>query len=409
MVSSGLLGLGGVLATTTVAYGAYRVENIPTEAVDDVLTPRGSGQVGRGGSGPVTGAIGPGGGVGGVGGGSGGDDTVEEDADEVDEGPGEPFNVLLVGDSSRDFVDSESDRASFGDGEGGGSDSIVLVRVDPEAGTAATLPFPRDLWVELADDGGFQRINKAYERGGPRLLIKTITERFDVPVHHYVGLDFEGFRDLVDAVGGVTLSIEHRVRDFNREEERNESGLDIRRTGCVTLDGREALAYVRSRYFQELVDGRWVADDRNDFGRSERQQRFLRQVLAKATSEGLLRPQRIFDLLDAADKSLRVSNDLDAERIVDLARDVRRLRADAFTDYALPVVDDVTPGGARVLVADEVAADPVLDVFRGVDPAAPDVPPTTTPGGPSTPTTTSPAPITPGTASPPTSAPAPIC
>lgn len=389
MVASSLLAVGGLLAVTSVAYGAYRVERVPTEALRDVL------------DGPAR------------------DRSPQEGAprprgeDEDDDGPGAPFNVLLVGDSSRDFVATDEDAASFGTDEGRGSDSIVLVRVDPRAGTAATLPFPRDLWVELADGSGAQRINKAYERGGARLLIQTIQERFDVPVNHYVGVNFEGFRDLVDAVGGITLAIDAPVRDFNRQTGRNESGLDIPEAGCVTLDGDQALAYVRSRHFERLFYLQWVPDGRNDFGRSERQQQFLRQVLAEATSSGLLAPGRVLDLLDVADESVTFSDDLDANRIADLVSDVRRISPEAFTDYALPVTDLETPAGALVLEVVDDAAQPILDVFRGVSPApspagagAVDAPAGTAAPSASVPPTTT---TVPTTAPLPTVPPPPLC
>jgi LCP family protein required for cell wall assembly len=339
IAASALLAVGGLLAVTSVAYGAYRVERVPTEALRDVLTRR-----------PPERGV---------------DARARED-DPV----AEPFNVLLVGDSSRAFVESEEDRASFGEDEGRGSDSIVLVRIDPEAGTAATLPFPRDLWVELADGSGAQRINRAYELGGARLLVQTIQERFGVPVHHYVGVDFEGFRELVDAIGGVTISLDAPVRDHNRRTGRNESGLDIPTAGCVTLDGDQALAYVRSRHFERFVFLRWVPDGRNDFGRSVRQQQFLRQVLDQATSDGLLSPARVLDLLAIADENVTFSDDLDADRIAELVGYARRLSPSAYTDYALPVTDLTTSAGALVLEIVPEEAEPVLQVFRGVPPPA---------------------------------------
>lgn len=387
VVASAALAVGGLLAASTVAYGVYRVERVPTEPLRDVLA--GAGQPP-----PDVGASGEDG---------GGDDAVDDVI-------GAPFNVLLVGDSSRDFVETDEDQRSFGADEGRGSDSILLVRIDPRAGTASTLPFPRDLWVELADGSGPARINRAYEEGGARLLIQTIQERFDVPVHHYVGVDFEGFRDLVDAVGGITLRIDTPVRDFNRQTGRNESGLDIPEPGCVTLGGDQALAYVRSRHFEQLVFLQWVPDGRNDFGRSERQQQFLRQVFEQATSEGLLDPGRLLDLLDVADQSITLSDDLDADRIADLVRDVQRISPDAYTDHTLPVTDLTTAAGAQVLELVAEEAEPILDVFRGVD-----EPPTTTTS--TTSSTTTPeggvAPVGPVTTEPPTptttAPPAPLC
>ena len=378
MVGCALLAVGGLLAVSSVAYGAYRVERVPTESFGDVLVV------------PQPSADGA------------------EDVPEEEDSIGEPFNVLLVGDSSRDFVATDEDAASFGQDEGRGSDSILLVRIDPRAGTAATLPFPRDLWVELADGSGAQRINKAYEIGGARLLVQTIQERFGVPVHHYVGVDFEGFRDLVDAIGGVTIALETPVRDYNRATGRNESGLDITPVdGCATLDGDQALAFVRSRHFERFTFLKWVPDGRNDFGRSERQQKFLRQVLQQATSDGLLSPGRVLDLLRLADRNVVFSDDLDADRIAELVGYARRLSPDAYTDYALPV-SDIRRSGAQVLEVIPRQAEPILDVFRGVTPApAPPPPPAPAPSGTASTTTSTTVTTTPAPAA--TVPPPPLC
>ena len=397
MAVSATLVVLGLLSVTSVAYGVYRVRRVPQVAVADVLSRLE----------PPTRL-------------QGGDEQAREEAEAVEDearAPSPPFNVLLVGDSSRRFVRSGEDERSFGRDPGAGSDSIVLVRIDPAAGTAATLPFPRDLYVELADGSGTMRINRAYELGGARLLIRTIRARFDVPVHHYVQVDFEGFRGLIDAVGGITIALDAPVRDFDRSPAsfgRNQSGLDIPTAGCVELDGDQALAYVRSRHFEQLIDGEWVADGRSDFTRSERQQQLLRQVLAKSLSERLLSPERILDLLEVVDDSITLSDDLDVEEIADLALDLRRISPDAFADFALPVTDLVTPAGAQVLEVSAEEAEPILDVFRGVGAPAASTSSTTSPAGgvppagsattePPAPTTTDPpAPVT-------TLPPAPLC
>lgn len=342
MAVSALLVVLGLLSVTSVAYGVYRVRRVPQVALTGVLVPRTPPPPSQPGQERV-----------------------------ADVPPSPPFNVLLVGDSSRAFVRGGDDRRSFGDDEGAGSDSIVLVRIDPGAGTAATLPFPRDLYVELADGSGTMRINKAYELGGARLLIETIQARFDVPINHYAQVDFAGFRELIDAVGGITIDLAAPVRDFDRSPAsfgRNQSGLDIPDAGCVELDGDQALAYVRSRHVEQLIDGRWVADGRSDFARSERLQQLLRQVLAKSLADGLLSPGRVLDLLEVADESISLSDDLDADEITDLALDLRRISPDAFTDFALPVADLVTPEGAQVLELLPAEAAPILDVFRGIAP-----------------------------------------
>src|SRR5262249_17871525 len=120
------------------------------------------------------------------------------------------------------------------------SDTIILVRVDPAAGQAAILSFPRDLWVTIAGTGRKGKINSAYEPDNPSRLVQTIEERFGVFVDHTVQVSLCAFKSLVDAVGGVNVPFAYPTKD-------EETGLDIETPGCVSLNGDEALAYVRSR------------------------------------------------------------------------------------------------------------------------------------------------------------------
>ena len=122
------------------------------------------------------------------------------------------------------------------------SDTILLVRIDPVAGTVKMLSFPRDLWVPIADTGQNDRINAAYGRGR-QVLVDTIRKDFGVDVNNYIEVDFRGFKGLVDALGGVPMYFDTAMRDSN-------TGLNITQPGCVTLNGDEALAFARSRHLQ---------------------------------------------------------------------------------------------------------------------------------------------------------------
>jgi LCP family protein required for cell wall assembly len=117
---------------------------------------------------------------------------------------------------------------------------------------------------------------RAYNEG-PERLAATVTEALGIPIHHYVEVDFFGFKEIIDAVGGVDLCVEYVTRDTR-------SGLDLE-PGCQTLDGTMALAFARSRYYEEFRDGQWRVDGSADLGRIRRQQLFMRAAINGAILE----------------------------------------------------------------------------------------------------------------------------
>src|ERR1044071_1224831 len=159
---------------------------------------------------------------------------------------GQPANYLIVGTDSRAGLDPDDPDAGgfLGGGETGCNctDTIMVVRVDPNATTASVLSLPRDLWVPIAGTHSRARINSAYGRG-EQALIDTIEQNFDIPINHYVEIDFVGFQRLVDAVGGIPLWFSTPVRDTH-------TGLYVPHSGCQTLNGEQARKFARSRYLQ---------------------------------------------------------------------------------------------------------------------------------------------------------------
>ncbi|HEV2071398.1 MAG TPA: LCP family protein, partial [Acidimicrobiales bacterium] len=293
----------------------------------------------------------------------------------ADEPPGRPQNYLLVGSDSREFVESGEDLAAFGDTSDAGTDkadTIILLRIDPQAQTAAMVSFPRDLIVTIAGTGERNRINTAIA-GGPSQLIETIQQNFNVPVHRYIQVDFKGFRELVDAVGGVELYLEHPVRDYGLDPATgkygNFSGLDIDQTGCVTLDGAMALSYVRSRHFEEFVDGSWESDLTADLGRIERQQGFITTAVRQAMAKGLTNPKALADLVGVAERNVTIDDEVDLSDLLKLGQRFQSLEPGTLTPLKLPT-EPADWGGStnNVLVVDESQADEIFDVFRGVVP-----------------------------------------
>jgi LCP family protein required for cell wall assembly len=201
------------------------------------------------------------------------------------EGDLQAKNFLLTGSDNGGCVDPDSpyagafgDRTSFGER----SDTIMIIRVNPLDNQAAFLSFPRDLWVKIAGSTRSNRINTAFERKNPNRLINTIYENFGIPIDHYVNIDFCAFKEIVDAVGGVSVPFAYETRD-------QKTGLYIPRAMCFQFSGDHALAYVRSRSGYSYFDpakGSWVKDGTSDLGRISRQQDFIRRAMQRALDKG---------------------------------------------------------------------------------------------------------------------------
>lgn len=159
---------------------------------------------------------------------------------------------LLVGSDSRAYGQSAADRRAFGtvaDSPGQHADVIVLVRV-PSTGSPRVLSVPRDLLVRLPD-GAPVRITQSFDLGA-QTLVDTVCHSLGVGVSHLMVIHLDGLQDLVNDVGGITISVPTAERDLV-------TGLALTHAGRNQLDGAQALAYVRARHLQLLEDGRWVA------------------------------------------------------------------------------------------------------------------------------------------------------
>jgi LCP family protein required for cell wall assembly len=269
---------------------------------------------------------------------------------------GEPQNYLIVGVDSAERL-GDDDPVRRGRDSLNRSDTIMVLRIDPGSRQAALLSLPRDLWVPIAGTGSNQRINTTIERGGPELLIRTIDEYLGISIHHYVQVDFAAFQGLVEAVGGVPVWVPRPARD-------RAVGLDLPERGCVTLDPEQALAYVRSRHYEELIDGDWEEDARSDLGRIERQQDFIRRSLGRAIDRGARDPGRLDQLIDVGLVGVTVDDALTADDIFRLGNRFRSFEPSELVSYAVPTDDD-TVGEADILRLAEDEAEPVLDIFRG--------------------------------------------
>jgi LCP family protein required for cell wall assembly len=229
------------------------------------------------------------------------------------------------------------------------TDTMFVVTIDPYSKTAGVFSIPRDLWVEIPDgQGGYfkNRINVAYEYGplknypggGPGLAIDTIEHNFDMKIDHYVVLDFVGFMELVDAVGGIDVDVKDVVWDpsycnttdcSDRKEVYFEPGLQH-------MDGELALQYVRVRYGSD------------DLKRIERQQDVIRATLDAALNAQLLIPNRAVSIYDKFRDA--VETDISAFKVPGLALLAQDIPPENITNISLAsAVQEGYAGDAAVL------------------------------------------------------------
>jgi len=260
-------------------------------------------------------------------------------------------NYLIVGSDSRANVTEEGDAGFNGAETPGGQRSDTIMVLHLEGGKAQMLSIPRDLYVPIAGTGESQKINAAYN-GGPTRLVDTVTESLGIPIDRYMEVDFVSFAGLVDGLGGVTI-------DFPFPAQDTESGLYVMESGPVELDGEQALAYVRSRHYQELKDGEWQEDPRADLGRIERQQKFLTVTFGKLSDT-----RNPFALARAASGmagGLRIDDEMSFTDALRLGWGLRGITPESLEP--LPVDQERNSSGA-VLILREDEAQPILDQVR---------------------------------------------
>ncbi len=269
--------------------------------------------------------------------------------------PGEPINVLLVGSDSRD---GEFDASAVG---GKRTDTIIVMRVDPRSDQVTALSFPRDLILPVAGQNRNGMINAIYNAPGKQqALIDTIQQDFGIAINHWVEVDFQGFRQLVDAIDGVTLYIPYPLRDIK-------SGFRIDQTGCVTLNGDEALGYARSRTVQFQVDGRWQTDPLSDLSRITRQQALMGEALRRGFDKSQRNPVKLQYMLAIGANNVSVDDTMGVNDMLDLVDQFKDFDTGRFVTLTLPNAPD--PANSDRLVVDDVAAEPILNLFRGLDPS----------------------------------------
>ena len=241
---------------------------------------------------------------------------------------GDPLNILVMGSDTRagagNAIDNESE-------VGRRSDTTILLHISADRKEVYGVSLPRDALVTRPDcvdaDGEevpgaeLQLFNSAFSVGGEACAVAMMEELTGIYINHYVSLDFNGFKDMVDAVQGVTVCIPEDVND-----EEHDIYLDA---GTQELSGQDALNYVRER--TELSANA-------DIGRMKRQQAFMASMINKVISAGTLsRPDRVYDFVQAATRSITPDPGLASlGKLVDLAREFRRTDLDDIQFITVP-------------------------------------------------------------------------
>ena len=258
--------------------------------------------------------------------------------------------LLLMGIDARDKLKEGASR----------TDVMTLVTIDPISRTAAMLSIPRDLYVPLPGYNEQQRINTAYfwgevnhlPGGGSGFAEQTVTYNFGVPLQRYAVIDFEGFKEIVDAVGGVDIDVPQEIVDYEYPTPDYRTEVLKIPAGRIHMDGELALKYVRTRH----------AD--SDFGRLQRQQQVMLAIRDKAVSIGSL--NRVPEVLNAVSDSLQT--DLTLPEILSLARKWSQIPRENIHNYRIDetmIRPYVTPQGGQVLLPDRDKIAEVVAKFLG--------------------------------------------
>ncbi|MFJ9204712.1 LCP family protein [Bacillus velezensis] len=175
-----------------------------------------------------------------------------------------PFSILFMG--IENYATS---------GKGGRSDSLIVVTLDPRNKTMKMLSIPRDTRVTLAGDttGNKTKINAAFAKGGADETVSTVEDLLGIPIDKYVTVDFNGFKDVIDEVGGVDVKVPF---DFDEMSDVSKKKRIYFKKGNMHLNGEQALAYARMR----------KQDKRGDFGRNDRQKQILNALIDQMSRAG---------------------------------------------------------------------------------------------------------------------------
>ncbi|WP_189060880.1 LCP family protein [Longimycelium tulufanense] len=260
-------------------------------------------------------------------------------------------NFLLVGSDTRAGARPEDHVGTTDDAEGARADTVIVAHVPADRKRVVLVSFLRDLEISLPPceawdpDSGrytggtiqprqFAKLNEAYRFGGPRCLTQVVQKISGLKINHFLGVEFHGFKGMVDAIGGVELCIEQPMID-------RKLGPIFPQPGKKVLNGDQSLNYVRARYLSN--------DTTSDYGRVQRQQRFMSAMLRKVMStQVLLSPGKLTGFLQEVGRNTFGEN-VSPKQLMPLAQSLQGLDAGRVTFTRVPTTGDANARGNEVM------------------------------------------------------------
>ncbi|MFJ1766266.1 LCP family protein [Amycolatopsis sp. NPDC088138] len=284
-------------------------------------------------------------------------------------------NFLMVGSDTRDGAGAEEGVGTADSTPGARSDTVMVAHIPADRKRVVVTSFPRDLEIDRPDCQRWDpaqnkntdekvpgqkiaKLNTAYAVGGPSCVTKVIQQLTGLRINHFVGIDFNGFKEMVDAVHGVTIHNEIPIDD-------SVLGKVLLETGDVSISGDQALNFVRARHVK--------GDPTSDYGRIKRQQEFIGALLKKVmSSDVVLDPGKLSDFITAFAKATFGDN-LGVKQMMTLAQSMKGLDPSKISFLTVPTVGIANSRGNEVLVRSKTKA--LFDALRNntalPDPNAP--------------------------------------
>lgn len=206
------------------------------------------------------------------------------------------------------------------------TDTILLARIDPQNKKVTLVSIPRDTPVEIPGHGR-QKINAAHAFGGPQQAVKTVSEFCGVPITHYVEVSFDGFKEVVDALGGVEVDVPDKVND-------KDAGPDVIQPGLQTLNGSQALTFCRTRHYSD-----------GDYRRMQHQRIFITALINKVLNN--MNPAQLVGTVDSVSKM--VLTDMSVTDIVSLAEQFKGMDTSTIMTGVVPSEPKTVGGVAYVI------------------------------------------------------------
>ena len=250
-------------------------------------------------------------------------------------------NILMIGSTSRCALAQQNYQYGLcSQGVNGvNSDVVMVLHLDPATHSVSILSIPRDLFVPNARADGANKIDAALFEG-PTQLIAAIQEDFGIPIQHFVELNFDSFINVVNALGQIKMYFPEPIFD-------SFSGLDIQTTGCLKLDGADALQVVRARHLQYKSPdvttddpNYWPYEAQSDIARIRRDHEFLRVLATAIQQRGLSNPLTDQQIISSVVGQLVVDQGFSATDMLNLVLTFHSVSVDAAPQLTLPVAVD---------------------------------------------------------------------